>query len=216
MKLHLGCGQVHLDGYLNIDFPPANHTVQTISGADEFHNILELSYPSDSIDEVRLHHVFEHFSRPVACALTASWWSWLKPNGVLHVEVPDFDRSAWAVISPCSSEKARYVALRHIFGSQEAAWALHQEGWSPKRLQRFLTLMGFTISSVSKNSYQGTYNFEITAVKNDAKFTENIFEEKAQNYLEEYCVNNSSTEQKMLQIWMELYRNQIEKTWAIQ
>lgn len=216
MKLHLGCGENYLSGYCNIDFPPSEHTVQTNAQVDRYADILTLQYPICSVDEIRLHHVFEHFSRPVACALVASWWSWLKPDAILRIEVPDFDRTAWAVISPLSTDKARYVALRHIFGSQEAEWALHQEGWSQKRLQQLLTSMEFEVLTVSTNSYQGTYNFEINASKKNVVFSKKLFEEQAQSFLAKYCVNNTSTEQKMLQTWMGLYRSQIGKTWAIQ
>jgi predicted SAM-dependent methyltransferase len=65
-KLHLGCGQRHLEGYINIDFPASEHSVQDKSVADIQADITQLSYPASSIDEVRLHHVFEHFPRPVA------------------------------------------------------------------------------------------------------------------------------------------------------
>ena len=77
-KLHLGCGQRYLEGYVNIDFPAAEHTVQEQSVADRHADLLCLSYPAGSIDEIRLHHVFEHFDRHTACALMASWQSWLK------------------------------------------------------------------------------------------------------------------------------------------
>jgi hypothetical protein len=81
IKLHLGCSQKYLESYTNIDFPLTEHSVQTKSIADEHHDILGLSYPVGSIDEVRLHHVFEHFDRPTACALIASWGTWLKEDG---------------------------------------------------------------------------------------------------------------------------------------
>ncbi|MBU1349519.1 MAG: hypothetical protein ABII99_02395 [Patescibacteria group bacterium] len=90
MKLHLGCGENYLEGYVNIDFPPEFHTIQNKSVADKYANIFELKYKKDSIEEIRLHHVFEHFERAVALALIAGWRSWLKKNGVLRIEVPDF------------------------------------------------------------------------------------------------------------------------------
>lgn len=74
--------------------------------------------------------------------------------------------------------------------------------------------MGLTILTVSKNSYQGTYNFEFIATKNDVMLTKSFFKEKAECFLTKYCINNTSTEQKMLKIRMRLYRSQIEETWA--
>ena len=40
IRLHLGCGENHLDGYVNIDFPQSSHSVQENSGADYFVNFL--------------------------------------------------------------------------------------------------------------------------------------------------------------------------------
>jgi predicted SAM-dependent methyltransferase len=214
-KLHLGCGERYLEGYHNIDFPPAEHTVQTNTRVDEYADIMKLRYPADSVEEVRLHHVFEHFSRSIACALVVSWWSWLKPGGLLHIEVPDFDRTAWAVLNPLSSDHSRHVALRHIFGSQEAAWAVHQEGWSPRRLKQLLTNMGFDRVQIKKNSYQGTYNFEILAMKSRADISKEDFKERVRLFLSKYCVNNTTTEKRMLEVWMNKYNQQIEMSWAI-
>ena len=76
MKLHLGCGQRHFEGYVNIDYPLSEHSVQQTSISDEYANLLELRYKPNSIEEVRLHHVFEHFPRAVAAALLYSWSTW--------------------------------------------------------------------------------------------------------------------------------------------
>ncbi|MGD0340015.1 MAG: hypothetical protein ABSB78_14635 [Bacteroidota bacterium] len=215
LKLHLGCGERYLEGYQNIDLPPAEHTVQNNTRVDEYADILKLRFPADSIEEVRLHHVFEHFSRPIACALVVSWWSWLKPSGLLHIEVPNFDRTAWAVLNPFSSDHARHVALRHIFGSQEAAWAVHQEGWSPQRLKQLLTNRGFDHIQVRKYSYQGTYNFEILAIKSRTDISKDDFEQLARSFLSKYCVNNTVAEKRMLEVWMNMYNQQIEMSWAV-
>ncbi len=214
MRLHLGCGEVHLDGYLNIDYPPASHTVQTKSAADEYHNILELSYPANSIDEIRLHHVFEHFQRATALGLLAGWWSWLKVGGLLRIEVPDFDRTARAVLNPFSSDKARFVGLRHIFGSQEASWAFHMEGWSAKRLSRVLTHFGYDIQKVDRNAYQGTYNIDVYALKTSQPRTRETFEQAAQEWLAHSTVDNSETEKRMLNVWMQQLTDQLQRSWS--
>jgi len=167
LKLHLGCGERYLEGYRNIDYPPSKHTVQTRAKVDEHADIRELSYPCASIEEVRLHHVFEHFTRPVALALLTAWNAWLEPGGTLRIEVPDFDRTARRVLSPLTSEKQRGVALRHIFGSQEAAWALHLEGWSGKRLEKTAEAFGFEAIERRKNRYKGTYNVDLSFRKTE-------------------------------------------------
>lgn len=214
MKLHLGCGEIYLKGYINIDYPASKHTAQTKSVADEYHDITKLRYPKNSIEEVRLHHVFEHFSRPTALALLASWWSWLKPGGLLRIEVPNFDPMARTVLSPFSSPKARGKALRHIFGSQEAPWAVHFEGWSGNRLTKVLKELGFKVERVNKISWNGLHNVEILARKVDSALTQVDFEEYINKILSLYLVDESETEKRMLGIWLKAYRDQMKKSWA--
>lgn len=55
------------------------------------HDITTLQYEKNQISEVRCHHVFEHFTRFVACALLAVWSWWINEGGIIHVETPDFD-----------------------------------------------------------------------------------------------------------------------------
>src|SRR6185369_2221030 len=114
MKLHLGCGQRYLDGYINIDFPSSSHSIQETSVADLHADILSLHYPEKSVEEIRSHHVFEHFPRPIACALLAGWYLWLKEGGLLRIEVPDFRRTAQRLLNPFLSFKKRAVAERHL------------------------------------------------------------------------------------------------------
>ncbi|MFI5240696.1 MAG: hypothetical protein ACHQUB_03235 [Candidatus Saccharimonadia bacterium] len=212
LRLHLGCGQVHLDGYVNIDFPTSEHTVQEKSVADEFADITKLSYKPGSVSEVRLHHTYEHFIRSIACALLASWYSWLCEGGIVHVEVPDFTRTALSVLSPLSSEQTKAVGLRHIFGSNEAAWAVHYEGWSLPRLTKLLELFGFELTESKRNSWHGTFNIEVIAKKTATKLSKKDLEEKARQYLKEFLLDDS--ELPLLAVWMQQYREQIDQTWA--
>lgn len=214
MKLHLGCGENYLKGYINVDFPSTKHSVQQRRVADVCKDILKLRYSAESIEEVRLHHVFEHFSRSVVFGLLASWWSWLIPGGTLRIEVPDFDKTALRVINPFTNTKQKYVALRHIFGSQEASWAQHSEGWSVERLKTVLKNFGFQPKKVLKNSWKGTYNVEIIATKTNKDMKKKEFEHIAQSILTNYLLDNSSSEMRLLQVWMKNYNEQVSKTWA--
>lgn len=213
MKLHLGCGQKYLEGYKNIDFPSDEHTVQKTSVADEFHNLYELKYSKGIIDEIRLHHVFEHFDRATICAFMSAWNSWLKPGGVLHVEVPDFESTFRKNFNIINREKYEGVALRHIFGSQEASWAVHYEGYSEKLLLKIFKSFGFEIIKVNKFDYKRTYNIEVLGKKNKDLSVEDA-KKVAQKYLKYYLVDESESEQQMLDVWMKNFEKQLIKSFA--
>jgi predicted SAM-dependent methyltransferase len=214
LKLHLGCGQVCLRGYLNIDYPLTEHTVQQDSVADEFADLTDMQYPAETVDEIRLHHVFEHFPRPQATALIASWHTWLKQEGRLHIEVPDFDATAALIISPDTSEHEKCVAIRHIFGSNEAGWAVHYDGWNEGRLRELLGVFGFTIETVGRNAYLATRNIEIIATKTVASASAEHATELARTYLSAFAVDSGPSETRLLEIWVEAFRSQIAMTFA--
>ncbi|MBL0048736.1 MAG: hypothetical protein IPP32_11650 [Bacteroidetes bacterium] len=209
MKLHLGCGQKYFEGYVNIDYPMSEHSVQQKSVADELANLTELNYPANTIDEVRLHHVFEHFSRPVTCALLSNWFHWLKPGGVVHIEVPDFEKTGKVALSRFSSASARAVALRHIFGSQEAHWAVHYEGHTPKSLSKFISLFGFEINEIKTNGWKGTYNVEVIGAKKNIELSPADFYTITENYLSDFLVDKGESELILLATWMDIYKKHV-------
>lgn len=215
MKLHLGCGQRYFDGYVNIDFPPASHSVQEVSVADLQTNILELNYSKQSIEEIRLHHVFEHFPRPIACGLLAGWFSWLQPNGTLHIEVPDFTKSALTIINPFSTLRAKLVAERHLFGSHEAHWAVHCEGYSPETLQMMLESFGFKVAKTVKHSWLGTHNFELLAKKGNKNISKSECLGIATAFLKNYLLDDGESESKLLKVWLASFNEQLNKSWAL-
>lgn len=166
-KLHLGCGLQYLDGYINIDFPPNEHTVQSQLKADRFVDIIKLSYPDKSVDEIRLHHVFEHFSRPVALALLCRWRDWLKSGGKLRIETPDAMASFKLMTSLRISFDKKQQVMRHLFGSHEASWAFHYDGWYREKFKVILKELGYTNFKFTKNKWGVCRNIEVIAVKSD-------------------------------------------------
>lgn len=143
VRLHLGCGQSYLQGYLNIDFPSTEHTVQAYSVADAHADISQLKCEPNSIDEIRSHHIFEHFDRQTALALLCAWHTWLKPGGLLVIETPDFQASIRVMLNARIPYKQQQVTLRHIFGSHEAHWAYHYDGWYKTKFEHVLGSLAF-------------------------------------------------------------------------
>jgi len=213
-RLHLGCGQVYLDGYVNIDYPLAKHTVQQKSVADEFADLTDMRRPAGSVDEVRLHHVFEHFPRAQAVALVASWHSWLGRGGRLHIEVPDLAATARLALNPRAPAGDRKVAIRHIFGSNEAPWAVHYDGWTAERLRELVEIFGFKTDSTKPNAYLATRNITILASKSRATPAKAKLLKTARRYLTGFTLNNSRFETRLLDIWVDQFRQQLAKTFA--
>lgn len=141
LKLHLGCGETYLEGYTNIDYPQDQHSVMKVR-ADKYADIRTLQYPDNSVDEIRSHHMFEHFNRAEALALLARWRRWLKPGGALVIETPDFAGCALSYTF-AFSRKRRLTLGRHAFGSQEAPWAIHYDFWDASKFKYVLKKFGF-------------------------------------------------------------------------
>jgi predicted SAM-dependent methyltransferase len=166
LRLHLGCGEQYLEGYINIDYPQSEHNVVQVK-ADVCADIKILDFPPDSVDEIRLHHVFEHFSRVTALAMLIKWHRWLKIGGRLHIETPDLMGSAKALVSN-TSWKTRMGVVRHLAGDQAANWGYHIDHWFPERFEHTLKALGFEeIQTLSSSWPKEPYlsNVKVVAVK---------------------------------------------------
>lgn len=167
LRLHLGCGEQRFDAYVNIDYPPAHHNVMNVQ-PDAYANILKLDFPANSIDEVRLHHVFEHFNRVTALAMLIRWHVWLKEGGQLRIETPDLLGSAKTLTSWRSTWKMKMAAARHLAGDQAASWGYHLDHWFPERYERTLRRLGFEKIKVRASKWKHEphlANVEATGIK---------------------------------------------------
>lgn len=215
MKLHLGCGQRYLQGYTNIDFPPSEHSVQTQSVADRHADLTTLRFARGEVDEVRLHHVFEHFRRPQATSLVAGWNSWMRLGGTLHIEVPDLGKAARVFCNPFASQRARCVAERHLFGSHEAGWAAHYEGYDAGILIALLSAMGFGSTRVKRTHWRGTHNLHVIAQKQADLGSRDAAMVAARTYLSRFLVDDTPGELALLEVWMDAFAKHLESCWAL-
>lgn len=215
MKLHLGCGQYYLEGYVNVDYPASEHSVQNSLRADLYQDLATLSFPRESVEEVRLHHVFEHFPRPVALALLCRWRDWLVPGGKLHIETPDLMASARLLVAPWVGYAKKQEVVRHLFGSHEAHWAIHWDGWYPKRFVRTLSALGFRDVSVRTARWRRLCNVKVFAIKGPdahgmAEYRAAVRDLLAMSTVKSQrfysnAVPASGSEVKMLSVWMNMW-----------
>lgn len=168
LKLHLGCGEKHLEGYVNIDYPRDHHNVLHPQSDLEM-DITELRFSESVVGELRLHHVFEHFDRVTALALLIRWHSWLKIGGTLQIETPDVIGSAKMLLSD-HSYRTKVGIVRHLVGDQSAEWGYHVEQWFPERFVHTLKALGFAeVTTRSWNWEEEPYlsNVEVVAIKSE-------------------------------------------------
>jgi len=176
-RLHVGCGTVYLDGYVNLDvhvdgysFLAAERpdlvkrnrtTVDRYYKHEESQASLEhgpgrpqacvvdayaavdaLPYPPGTVDEIRSVQCLEHLSIKEGPRVLRHWYERLKPGGVAHIDVPDFEETARQLLAqPDEASKDWYYRL--IYGSQKNDYAYHKNGFSPARLERLLRDAGF-------------------------------------------------------------------------
>lgn len=202
LRLHLGCGEQHFAGYINIDHPPSEHSVQQ-PRADVYADLLTLSFQPDTVDEIRSHHVFEHFDRQTALGLLIRWHEWLKLGGVLHLETPDMLGTSKTLVSDAPYH-IKQAVLRHAFGSHEAKWAYHLDGWYPEKFQHVLSQLGFSVECRSWQWDREPYlsNVEAIATKTTAMSRQELIA-AAETILRDSMVADVQSERDMLGVWME-------------
>lgn len=152
LRLHLGCGEVRLAGFVNVDYPQDHHPVMKVQPDIET-DLLEMQLPVNSVDEIELHHVFEHFSRVAALAMLIRWQQWLKVGGTLTIETPDFEGSAQAFLSE-QKWPVKTAIIRHLTGDQAAGWAYHVDQWFKAKFERTLSKLGFKDITCSRSRWE--------------------------------------------------------------
>ena len=177
LKLHVGCGTVYLDGYVNLDVEVAGYSFlaserpdlmernrttvdryykkeesrETLEGGprevqfcvvDRYADLRALPYAPETVDEIRSVQSLEHLDMKEGPRVLRHWREILRPGGVVHVDVPDFEETARQLLAqPDEPSKEWYYRL--VYGSQKNAYAFHKNGFSPARLEWMLREAGF-------------------------------------------------------------------------
>lgn len=87
-KLHLGCGQVHLAGWLNVD--NESEVAELLVDVND-----GLPFPNASFAFVYSEHFIEHFTAEQGVSLLMETRRVLQPGGVMRIATPDLRFIAW-------------------------------------------------------------------------------------------------------------------------
>lgn len=142
-KLHLGCGSRYLPNYIHIDIKDDSHI-------DYVHDIGSISelFDKDSIDEIYVCHVLEHFNRKKVWSVFKDWWNVLKPNGILRIAVPDFS----AIVNQYVKTGDLKDVMGLLYGGQRDEYDYHFFTYDYKLINQLLVETGF--SNVSRYDWK--------------------------------------------------------------
>ena len=90
VKLHIGCGRVYIDGWINIDNNSDNN-IEKLDINMDLRN--ELPFDDNSVDYIYNEHFFEHLTWDEGFFAIKRFMRVLKPGGVLRIAMPDLVRS---------------------------------------------------------------------------------------------------------------------------
>lgn len=133
IKLHLGCFDRKIHGFINID-------IREDVEPDLVDDVFKLNkFEKNSVDLIYACHVLEHADYSESELALARWYEILKPNGVLRLAVPDME----AHFAHYYYHKDIRLLHSTFWGSQKHPYDYHKNGWDFKKLQEDLKRVGF-------------------------------------------------------------------------
>jgi hypothetical protein len=133
MKLHLGCGNKHIDGFINID-------ARKTDEADEIDDVKILKkYETDSVELIYASHILEHITRIEYTGVLSRWYNILSPDGILRIAVPDIEQ----VFKHYEQYKDLRILRGFLWGGQTYGFNYHYCGWDFATLKEDLEKIGF-------------------------------------------------------------------------
>ena len=140
MKLHLGCGDIRLDGWLNVD-------VRADTRADVQCDLTDLSPVCGPGEATAVYacHVLEHFGfngvSPSASDVLRHWVSRLASSGEIFISVPDLQRVG-AAIAATQETYEQWCFMKCLYGGCEYPQNRHFVGFTRNLLFEQMTACG--------------------------------------------------------------------------
>jgi len=148
IRLNLGCGDLLMKGWVNVDL--------YCELADVKSDVRKLPFPDEYADEIYSSHVIEHFHFKEAFEVLREWNRVLKPGGKITLETPDLYLSCKKFVE--SDNDYRVANLYPHFFSE--AWRgpgfYHLFLYTEEQLRWTLGVCGFkNMNRIRANRYIG-------------------------------------------------------------
>jgi len=135
IKLHVGCGDVILPGYINLDARPGP-MVDVVGEARTLDEI-----PLRSIDVIYASCLLEHFGHRETVDVLRAWKERLRPGGTVRISVPSFE----AIVQEYQSNGGDIGALMGLLiGGQKNDYDFHGAIFDYALLKDSLEAAGFS------------------------------------------------------------------------
>ena len=140
IRIHLGPGDVNLQGWINIDGIKMAH----IHNVDKDFELQE--FKDNTVSEIYLSHVLEHFSFQDSKILLEKLKLKLKSNGILRISIPDIDK----ILKAYEETKNLNLLKNAIMGGQNTDLDFHKSIYNFEELKNVLISSGYKNVSVWK------------------------------------------------------------------
>ncbi len=208
IKLHLGCGDIILKEYINIDLYSPN--------AELTLDIEDLSYFDDSsVSEIFMNAVFEHIYTFQQIPALKEWKRVLKPGCKLIINsIPDFDIYAKAYLEKAPGNTQKEFDLFEVFRYTHGGYnennryrQIHKDIFTKEKVKYLLESAGFEIESIKNVHWKNEpipCNINVIAVKPETQ-AENIL--LAEKY---FSMGNFKKSREILENILSVNPNSIE------
>lgn len=164
LKLNLGCGQMYLPGWVNIDLDQ-NVKPDLLCGFNDLHHHFE----KHSVDEILMLHSISYLRLWEARDFFKRTNEILKVGGTLTLEFPDLVKCAKVVTS--ANDLDQYLeGVRGIFAfdldqiKKKESFGTYSFGWSSWHIKKELLEMGFKEVQILDPETHGKRNWRDTRI----------------------------------------------------
>lgn len=163
MKLNLGCGKEKYPGFVNIDADPGVNPDLVFDISKPF------PYEKDTVDEIWMIHVIEHFENILHKSILEECHRVLKPGGILFIAYPEFSTCVSYYLSDHRGMKEFWKAT--IFGRQSRPGDYHLALMETPAFILLLTTIGFEEIEYHAESARNDYNTLVKCAKGEKMWT---------------------------------------------
>lgn len=137
LKLNVGCGPVHLPGYLGVDL-----YADCADRRDDARTLA--TFADGSVDEVYASHLLEHLGRFGGQLAVNTWFRVLRSGGELRVILPDIAYSIRRWLSAYDAHRDPYgFKSQCLWGVQSDPGQYHTWGYTEESLRFTVRGAGF-------------------------------------------------------------------------